>query len=77
MYFIFDPDYSHLNLGTFSVIREIQEAKDRGLLYYYLGYHIEACARMVYKNRFVPNEHYNWETGLWESYDRKSGLGAV
>lgn len=65
VYFIFDTAYSHLNLGTYSVIREIQEAQHHGLPYYYLGYYIEECAKMTYKNRFLPNEHYSWETRRW------------
>ncbi|GAB6095922.1 arginyltransferase [Desulfatiferula olefinivorans] len=65
VYFIYDTAFSRLNLGTFSVIREIGEAKALGLPYYYLGYYVEACPRMTYKNRFQPNETYNWDTGLW------------
>lgn len=65
VYFIFDTAYSHLNLGTYSVIREIQEAKNLGLSYYYLGYSIEECRKMAYKNSYLPSEHYDWETQTW------------
>lgn len=65
VYFIYDTSYSHLNLGTFSIIREIQETKNRGLAYYYLGYTITECRRMIYKQAFMPQEHYDWESGEW------------
>jgi arginine-tRNA-protein transferase len=71
VYFIYDTAYSHLNLGTFSIIREIQEAKSRRLPYYYLGYYIEPCPRMTYKNHYLPNEHYNWTTKTWEPNNRQ------
>ena len=52
VYFIWDPDYAHLSLGTLLGIREIQMCKELGLGYYYLGYYIEDCAKMRYKGKF-------------------------
>ncbi len=66
VYFIFDPAYSRLGLGTFSVLREIEETRNRGLGYYYLGYWVPGCARMEYKAGFRPHELLNWETGKWQ-----------
>lgn len=52
VYFIWDPDYAHLSLGTLSGLREILMCKQLELGYYYLGYYIEDCQKMKYKGQF-------------------------
>ena len=52
IYFIWDPDYAHLSLGTLSGLREIIMCSELQLGYYYLGYYIEDCAKMNYKLKF-------------------------
>lgn len=52
IYFIWDPDYAHLSLGTLLGVREIQMCHELGLGYYYLGYYIEDCPKMKYKAKF-------------------------
>ncbi|CAK9440413.1 uncharacterized protein LODBEIA_P45130 [Lodderomyces beijingensis] len=64
IYFIWDPDYAYLSLGTLSGIKEIQMCDKLGYEWYYLGYYIEDCPKMVYKGQFggqlldVCNEAY-------------------
>lgn len=64
IYFIWDPDYAHLSLGTLSGIRELLMIKYLQMDYYYLGYYIEDCPKMVYKDQFggelldLANEMY-------------------
>ncbi len=65
VYFVYRTDYNHLNLGTLSVLREIEHAHSLGLRYYYLGYYIRNNSRMAYKNSFFPNEKYSWEDCRW------------
>ncbi len=65
VYFIFDTAYSSYSLGTFGALKEIELARTLGLPYYYLGYYIEKCRRMVYKGRFRPFETYDWQRGAW------------
>ncbi|MDM8521376.1 arginyltransferase [Anaerolineales bacterium HSG6] len=65
VYFVFDTSYSELGLGTFSILKEIEYAKKQGVAYYYLGYYIEACGSMAYKDRFKPREHYDWFKDQW------------
>lgn len=65
VYYVFDPDFSHLSLGVFSVAREIEAARQRGLEYYYLGYIVTGCPRMAYKGAFHPHELYSWSTNCW------------
>lgn len=65
VYFIYDTDYMHYSLGTFSVLEETAYALSCGMKYYYLGYYIEKNKSMAYKNSFHINEKMEWETGLW------------
>ena len=65
IYFAYNTDFEDYSPGTLSIIKEIEFAKSLGLKYYYLGYYIKNNNSMSYKNRFFPNEKFNWETGLW------------
>ena len=65
VYFVYRSDYSHLHLGTFSVLREIDHARELKLPYYYLGYYITGNSRMAYKNSFFPNEKFSWKNCAW------------
>ena len=66
VYFIYDTKFSHLGLGTFSILKEIEHTQMLGLKYYCLGYYVQECQRMAYKNNFRPREHYNWLEDKWE-----------
>ena len=66
VYFIYDTKFSHLGLGTFSILKEIEHAQMLGLKYYCLGYYVKECQKMAYKNNFRPREHYNWLEDKWE-----------
>ncbi|KAI5953854.1 ATE1 [Candida margitis] len=52
IYFIWDPDYAHLSLGTISGINELQMSQSLGYDWYYLGYYVEDCVKMNYKANF-------------------------
>lgn len=52
IYFVWDPDYANLSLGTLLGIREIQMCHELGIRHYYLGYFIEDCPKMRYKAKF-------------------------
>ena len=67
VYFIYDTKFSHLGLGTFSILKEIEHTQMLGLKYYCLGYYVQECQRMAYKNNFRPREHYNWLEDKWEA----------
>jgi arginyl-tRNA--protein-N-Asp/Glu arginylyltransferase len=57
VYSYFEPDADDRGLGTFSILWLVEDARRRGLAHVYLGYWIEDCAKMTYKNRFGPVEH--------------------
>lgn len=65
VYLIFDTRFSHLSPGTYSVLREIEHARDLGLDYYYLGYYNPDCPKIAYKNHFRPCEVMDWDTLEW------------
>lgn len=52
VYFIYDPDYAHLSLGTLLGLREVLMCHELSIPYYYLGYYIDDCKKMRYKAKF-------------------------
>lgn len=69
VYTFYTPE-SGYNLGTFNVLWQIQQARERGLRYLYLGYWIKECQKMAYKARFKPYEIML--NGTWQSTDQIS-----
>ena len=61
VYTFYDVEYSHLSLGTFSIVKQIELLKHRGLDYLYLGYWINDCDKMNYKTQFRPCEGFTNE----------------
>jgi arginine-tRNA-protein transferase len=56
VYCWYDPDSDRRGLGTFNVLRMIDECRARRLAHLYLGYFVEGCPKMSYKRRFRPHE---------------------
>ena len=56
IYCYYDPDFSELSLGTFSLLYQIELAKQFGLKWIYLGYWVEGCKAFAYKTNFQPQE---------------------
>jgi arginine-tRNA-protein transferase len=54
IYFYYDPDFAHLSLGTYSMLRQIQIAKNQGLEWIYVGYYVKGCQSLEYKSRYTP-----------------------
>ena len=67
IYFVHDPARRRLSLGTWNVLRIIEEARARGLPHVYLGYYVIGCPAMEYKARFVPNE-VRGPDGVWREF---------
>lgn len=56
VYTCFDPDANRRSLGTFAILRQIEETRAASLDYLYLGYWVEGSRTMDYKRRFQPLE---------------------
>jgi arginine-tRNA-protein transferase len=58
VYTFYHPDYKTNGLGVFSILTQIEMCKELGLPYLYLGYQIDDCPKMNYKNRYFPHERF-------------------
>ena len=69
VYSFFEPVGGKRSLGTFMILKLVEQAQARKLDYVYLGFWINGCAKMSYKSRFRPIEIFTpegwrpWETG--------------
>jgi leucyl-tRNA---protein transferase len=63
VYTFFDPERAGLSLGSYNILWQIDEAKQRGLPYVYLGYWIAESRKMSYKIGYQPME--GLVRGLW------------
>lgn len=68
VYTFFDPEIQERTLGTYAILSQIEEARRSGREYLYLGYWIEECGKMSYKERFRPLEARIG--GQWNRYGR-------
>lgn len=64
VYTFYDPRFSKASYGTYGVLWQIALARRWGLPYAYLGYWIENCAKMRYKQDFRPHEIFR--QGQWQ-----------
>jgi arginine-tRNA-protein transferase len=67
VYFAYSTEYLRRGLGIFSVVREIDYARELGLRHYYLGYWIKDNRSMAYKASFRVNERMDWESARWRA----------
>lgn len=56
VYTFFDPGEERRGLGSWSITRQIEQARIDGLNYVYLGYWVAGSRKMDYKRRFRPLE---------------------
>lgn len=65
VYHFFDPELRKRRIGVFSVIAEIEHARQVGIPFYHLGYWVENAPTMQYKADYRPNEVLR--NGTWQS----------
>lgn len=52
LYTFFDPALHQRSLGTYAILQQIEQAKQLGLKWLYLGYWVAGCQKMSYKANF-------------------------
>lgn len=65
VYTFYDPEYRKYALGVYSIIKQIELAKKLQRDYLYLGYQIDDCQKMNYKNKYKPYQilkENQWKT---------------
>jgi len=67
VYTFFDPK-ARGSLGTYNVLWQIEQARQLGLPYVYLGYLIEKSQKMRYKSLYRPHELL--QSGVWSEPER-------
>ena len=74
IYCYYDHDYKDLSLGKYSILAQIQIAKNNNIPYIYLGYWIKDHFSMGYKENYQPYEYLinrpNLdEEPIWRKYE--------
>ena len=58
VYTFFDPDFTKLSLGSYSILLQIDLALKNNIEFVYLGYFIGSCPSMKYKQNYLPNARF-------------------
>ena len=65
VYTFYHPSYRQNGLGVYSILSQIKIAQERNKTFLYLGYQIDECQKMNYKNRYYPHQiltKNHWQT---------------
>ncbi|MDQ2070712.1 arginyltransferase [Natronospira bacteriovora] len=65
VYTYFDPDLTHRSLGQYGILWQIEQVREAGLPYVYLGYWVQESPKMRYKTDYRPIEMMI--EGHWQS----------
>ncbi|WP_394174541.1 arginyltransferase [Thalassotalea litorea] len=68
LYTFYDPNFAKRSLGKLSILSQIEVARTLGKEFLYLGYQIDACAKMNYKNKYHP--HQRLQQQRWQRIDK-------
>lgn len=74
VYLFYDPAYHHLSLGIYTALAEIEWVRRFQLThprcqYYYMGFTIVTCPKMVYKSTFKPPQLLCDVRATWHGMD--------
>jgi len=66
VYTFFDPKYSRLSIGTYSILKQFEFAQKSERRFVYLGLYVKQNEHLNYKARFAPQERFI--DGRWISF---------
>lgn len=69
VYTCYDPAFSGLSIGTYSILKQLSLCLNEGLDYLYLGLYIESSSKMAYKAAFLPHERRI--DGEWRRFEAR------
>ncbi|MBT4599866.1 MAG: arginyltransferase [Methylococcales bacterium] len=72
VYTFYHPDYSHLSLGHFAILKMIHHASLKNQKWVYLGFWIEPCQNMAYKINYRPTEAFIKDQ--WSLYEKNQSI---
>ncbi|GGW89060.1 arginyltransferase [Alteromonas halophila] len=72
LYTFFDPDYEAHSIGTWMILSQVETARELKRDYLYLGYQVDGCQKMAYKQKFQPFESFI--NNKWQRFDKKSAV---
>jgi len=65
VYTFYHPDYRQKAIGIYSILMQIELTKKQKKNFLYLGYQIDDCQKMNYKNKYFPHQRLvsnKWHT---------------
>ncbi|MFN7844096.1 MAG: arginyltransferase [Pirellula sp.] len=68
VYTYFDPDFSKLSIGTYSILKQIELCRSTNRTYLYLGMYVKENQHLNYKARYKPQQR--WVQGSWIDIDK-------
>jgi arginine-tRNA-protein transferase len=68
VYTYFDPDFSKLSIGTYSILKQIELCSSTNRTHLYLGMYVKENQHLNYKARFLPQQR--WIQGSWIDIDK-------
>lgn len=71
LYTFFNPEEQQRSLGTFAILQQIALAQSLNKAFLYLGYQIDSCQKMSYKQNFLPHERFFEDK--WQLITKNSG----
>jgi leucyl-tRNA---protein transferase len=70
VYTYFDPALSKFSLGTYSILKQFEQAQQLQLKYVYLGMYVAENKHLNYKARFMPQQRFI--AGQWHGFRDQS-----
>jgi leucyl-tRNA---protein transferase len=72
VYTFFDPGMSELSPGVLAILWQINQANSLGLTWLYLGYWVQGCRKMEYKQSYRPVQLYS--EGVWKEFSAAESI---